>query len=84
MTRDEVRKSVLDILATLTEEDLSRIDPGKNLREQLGLDSMDFLDVVMELRKRYRIEVPETDYMQLTTLDGCVDYLAPRMQQLAR
>jgi acyl carrier protein len=82
MTRDEVRTSILNILASLSEDDLSRLDPSGNLRDQLGLDSMDFLDVVMELRKRYRIEVPESDYMQLTTLDGCVNYLAPRMQQL--
>jgi acyl carrier protein len=82
MTRDEVRTSILNILASLSEEDLSRLDPSGNLRDELGLDSMDFLDVVMELRKRYRIEVPESDYMQLTTLDGCVNYLAPRMQQL--
>ena len=32
---------------------------------------MDFLDIVMELRKRHKIEVPEEDYMQLATLDGC-------------
>jgi acyl carrier protein len=82
MTRDEVRASILNILASLTEEDLSRLDPASSLREQLGLDSMDFLDVVMELRKRYRIEVPEADYMQLATLDSCLDYLAPRMRQL--
>jgi acyl carrier protein len=82
MTPDEVRSSVLNILASLSEEDLGSLDPSGNLRDQLGLDSMDFLDVVMELRKRYRIEVPESDYMQLMTLDSCVNYLAPRMQQL--
>ena len=38
------------------------------LREQLELDSMDFLDIVMELRKRYRIQIPEDDYVQLATL----------------
>ena len=38
---------------------------------------MDFLDIVMELRKRFRIEVPKEDYGQLATLDSCVSYLMP-------
>ena len=33
-------------------------------REQLELDSMDFLDIVMELRKRYRMQIPEDDYIR--------------------
>ena len=37
------------------------------LREQLELDSMDFLDIVMELRKRYRVQIPEDDYIELAT-----------------
>jgi acyl carrier protein len=82
MTRNEIKASILRILAALTEEDLGRLDPNGNLRDQLGLDSMDFLDVVMELRKRYRIEVPEADYMELATLESCVNYLEPRMREL--
>ena len=82
MTRSEVEQAVLDILASLTEVDMSNLDPKRNLRDQLGLDSMDFLDVVMELRKRYRIEVPESDYMQLVTLESSLNYLEPRMKAL--
>jgi acyl carrier protein len=40
---------------------------------------MDFLDIVMELRKRYQIQIPEADYPQLATLDSCVNYLMPRL-----
>ena len=40
---------------------------------------MDFLDIVMELRKRYKIEVPKEDYPRLATLDGCVEYLGPKL-----
>jgi len=49
------------------------------LREQLDLDSMDFLDIVMELRKKYGVEVPEADYPRLATLTSCVDYLEPKL-----
>ncbi|MBA3850414.1 MAG: acyl carrier protein, partial [Opitutus sp.] len=51
--------------------------------DQLQLDSMDFLDIVMELRKRHGIEVPEADYMQLASLDSCAEYLTPKFQAKA-
>ena len=79
MNRDEVRKMIMDIIHDIApDEDLSDVKPDVRLREQLDLDSMDFLDIVMELRKRHQIEVPEEDYMKLATLDGCVEYLAPK------
>ena len=45
---------------------------------------MDFLDIVMELRKRHGIEVPEADYVQLASLDSCAEYLTPKFNALAR
>ncbi len=79
MTDNEVRKLVLDIIHDIApDEDLSDVKADVRLRDQLDLDSMDFLDIVMELRKRHQIEVPEDDYMELSTLDGCVTYLSPK------
>ena len=81
MTREEIITAVLDIIRSIQEEetDLSSLDPKVPLREQLELDSMDFLDIVMELRKRYGVQVPEADYRELATLDGCAAYLAPKL-----
>ncbi len=80
MTREEIRKTVLNIIADIApDEDLSAIDDEKPLREQIGLDSMDFLDIVMELRKRYKVEVPESDYGQLRTMSSTIAYLLPKM-----
>ena len=79
MTDTDVKKLVLGIIGDIApDEDLTDLDPAVRLRDQLDLDSMDFLDIVMELRKRHKIEVPEDDYMELATLDGCVTYLKPR------
>jgi acyl carrier protein len=50
----------------------------------MQLDSMDFLDIVMELRKRHNIEVPEADYIQLASLDSCADYLTPKFTALGK
>ncbi len=80
MTRDQVRDVVIGIINDiLPEGDCSGVDPEKRLRDQLELDSMDFLDIVMELRKKHKVEVPESDYPKLATLNSCVDYLAPLM-----
>ena len=81
MNKDQIRQAVLDIIADIApDEDLSNIKGEVRLREQLDLDSMDFLDIVMELRKRYSVEVPEADYMQLASLDSSVAYLEPKMK----
>ena len=78
MTKDECKKVVLDIVADIApDEDLSNVKPDVRLRDQLQLDSMDFLDIVMELRKQYRIQIPEEDYTQLGTMESTVNYLTP-------
>jgi acyl carrier protein len=41
---------------------------------------MDFLDIVMELRKRHRIQIPEEDYDQLASMASTVKYLEPLMK----
>ena len=81
MTKEQIRQAVLDIIADIApDEDLSNIKGDVRLREQLDLDSMDFLDIVMELRKRYNVEVPEADYQQLATLDSSAAYLEPKLK----
>ena len=80
MTREEIGKAIIEIIQDiLPDEDFSGIKPDVRLRDQIGLDSMDFLDIVMELRKRYGVEVPEADYPQLATLTSCMDYLGPKL-----
>ncbi len=79
MTPAEIREEVLDILSDIApDEDLSQLDDDERFREQLELDSMDFLDIVMELRKRHRIQIPEDDYINLASMniDGGVSRAA--------
>jgi acyl carrier protein len=81
MTKEETREAIINIIADIApDEDLSSLDDKEPLRDQIELDSMDFLDIVMELRKRYKIEVPEDDYPQLATMNGCIEYLSPKLQ----
>lgn len=83
MTREEIKDIVINIINDiLPEGECGDLDPDARLRDQLDLDSMDFLDIVMELRKRYKVEVPENDYPELATLTGCMNYLEPKMKDL--
>ena len=79
VTNAEVRTKVLDIIADIAlDDDVTGIQDDVALREQLDLDSMDFLDIVMELKKRHKIEVPQEDYPRLASMQSCVEYLAPK------
>jgi acyl carrier protein len=85
MTADDIREAVLAILSDIApDEDLSDLKPDVAFREQLEMDSMDFLDIVMELRKRYRIQIPEEDYPKLATMNSTVEYLEPLMKDMAK
>jgi len=83
MTKDDIQSIVLKIIAEIApDEDLSNVVPEIRLRDQLELDSMDFLDIVMELRKQHGIEVPEADYQELASLESCGNYLEPKFAAL--
>ncbi|MFT5290527.1 MAG: acyl carrier protein [Planctomycetota bacterium] len=78
MTREEVYVAVLDIIAMIApDEDLTSLNNEERLRDQIDLDSMDFLDIVMELRKLYQVQVPEESYKELASMDSCANYLHP-------
>ena len=83
MTRDEIKDMILEIIEDIDEDaDFDELDADQPLRDQLDLDSMDFLDIVMELRKRYKLQIPEEDYPELATLTSCVNYLEPKLQDV--
>ena len=85
MTKDEIREVVLEILQEIApDENLDDLQDDVSFREQLELDSMDFLDIVMSLRKRYRVQIPEDDYMNLASMNSTVEYLQPLMKDLER
>lgn len=85
MTTADIREAVLDILAGIApDEDLGDLKDDVPFRQQLELDSMDFLDIVMELRKKYRVQVPEDDYIQLASMESTVKYLEPLMKDLQK
>ena len=83
MKAEEIRSMILEVIHEIVpDEDLSNLKGDVRIRDQIEMDSMDFLDIIMELRKRYAIVVPEDDYMKLSTLDSSVAYLEPLMTDI--
>jgi acyl carrier protein len=79
VTADEIRAAVLGVLGGIAPEaDLDRLDPAIAFRDQLDLDSMDFLNFAIGLHEALGVDVPESDYPRLATLEGCVTYLAAK------
>ncbi|MGB7347413.1 MAG: acyl carrier protein [Pirellulaceae bacterium] len=85
MTPAEIRDEILDILDDISpDEDLDNLKDDVAFREQLELDSMDFLDIVMELRKRHRVQIPEEEYGNLASMSSTVSYLEPKMKDIVK
>ena len=80
MTRDELRAQVLDALGGVAPEaDLGALRGNVALRDQLDLDSMDFLNFLVAVHERTGVEIPEADYGKLSTLDQLVAYLERKL-----
>ncbi len=74
---ESLRLKILALLGEIAPEaDPQTLKPHVNLRDQLDLDSMDFLNFVIALHKEFQVDIPESDYPKLDTLNGCIAYLA--------
>jgi acyl carrier protein len=83
-TTEEIRATLLAVLRGIAPEaDPKTLDPGESLRDQLDLDSMDFLNFVIGVHERLGVEIPEADYPRLATRDACAASLAARAPQHA-
>ncbi len=76
MNQTEAKNLIIDALAGIAPEADFAALPGKaQLRDELDLNSMDFLNFIAALHERAKIDIPEADYPRLATLDGAVGYL---------
>ena len=80
MNEAEIRTvalSVLKYIAPEIEEDELRDD--RPLRNQVDLDSMDWLNFLLGLHRELKVEIPEADYANLVTLNDVTAYLLQRV-----
>lgn len=75
-TAEDVKRTALRILGEIAPEaDLASLKPDVSFRDQLDIDSMDFLNFVIALHEALRVEIPEADYPKLATLNACAAYV---------
>lgn len=79
MSEEAIRREVVAVLKSIAPEvEESELDPARPLRDQIDLDSMDWLNVIVALHERLAVDIPEADYAKLSTLDDLVDYLSTK------
>ena len=80
MTRDELRQAVLGVLKDIAPEaDLSRLAPDAPIRDQLDIDSIDFMRFLIGINEKLHVDVPEADYQKVASLNGLLQYLGDRL-----
>jgi acyl carrier protein len=84
MTRDDIRHAVIEALTRIAPEiDPDALQGNTALRQELDLDSMDFLNFVIGLHGSTGVDVPETDYMKLGTIEDAVQYIDHKLSASA-
>ncbi len=77
MNKAEAKALIIELLGAIAPEaEFDRLPGNAQLRDELDLDSMDFLDFVAAVHERTGIDIPEAEYGRLATLDDAVAYLA--------
>jgi acyl carrier protein len=80
MTKDEIQHAVIAALERVAPEaDAAALDPKADIRDELDIDSMDFLSFVTAVHESLKVDVPERDYAKIRTVQTCVDYLAAKL-----
>lgn len=77
---DTIRTVFLDVLAGIAPEAASTpLDPGRSLRDQLDIDSVDLLNLMLGLHQRLGVDIPESDYARLQTVEAAIRYLGEKL-----
>ena len=80
MNQEQLAARVLELVTAIAPDvEAASVIPGIDFRDQFDFDSMDTLNFAIALHRELGVEVPETEYSQLSSLDKCVAYLAERV-----
>jgi acyl carrier protein len=82
VNRDELRAAIVATLQGIAPElEAGELQPDRLLREQVDLDSMDWLNFLVAVHERFGVDIPEADYARLATLDAIVDYVRAKRRE---
>lgn len=82
MDKQKLRQQVLEELQRIAPElEAESLRADRSLREEVDLDSMDWLRFLGALHRRFAVNIPEADYRQLDSLNALLDYLQQRLEK---
>lgn len=82
MNREQLRTIVLEELSAIAPDiDITQLDDRARLRDEYDLDSMDALNLLTALHQRLGVDIPESDYARMQSLQELLDYLEPRVSR---
>lgn len=80
MNETEIKTRVIAIIKSIAPEvDEGELRADRPLRDQIDLDSMDWLNVLVAVNEKLHVDIPEADYGKLVTLDNLVAYLRAKL-----
>ena len=80
MTDTEIREIIISGLSQIAPEaDFEELSPTENIREELDIDSFDFLNFLIGLDDKLGVDIPESDYEKLISMNDLIGYLAKRI-----
>ncbi len=77
--RQTIRQTLIELIEADTGEKYSDLEDGKNLREELGLDSVDVVSIVSQIERRFRIRLSQQELMTLVTVGDVLNLLEAKL-----
>jgi len=77
MNEEQIKKTIFNVLGRIAPEaDFDELSPDDNIQKTLDIDSFDFLNFIIGLNDELGVDIPESDYGQLTTLTDIISYIS--------
>ncbi|XP_022157065.1 acyl carrier protein 2, mitochondrial [Momordica charantia] len=80
LDKSEVTERVVSVVKKFQKVDPSKVTPTAHFQNDLGLDSLDTVEVVMALEEEFRFEIPDNEADKINTINLAVDFIASHPQ----
>ncbi|XP_031247543.1 acyl carrier protein 2, mitochondrial [Pistacia vera] len=80
LDKSEVTDRVLSVVKNFQKVDPSKVTPSAHFQNDLGLDSLDTVEVVMALEEEFGFEIPDNEADKISSINLAVDFIASHPQ----
>lgn len=81
MSKTAIAQRLRDALAKELKRDAATIEPGHKLREDLGLNSLDAIELMFKVEEEFDLAIPDADLQKLVTVGDLITYIEGRLNQ---